>query len=86
MPFACVCVLSRFSRVRLFVTLRTVACQAPLSRGFSRQEYWSGLPCPHPEDLRDPGINPTSLMSLLYWQAGSLSLVLPGKPVRCIIC
>ena len=36
----------------------TVACQAPLSMGFSRQEYWSGLPFPSPEDLPDPGIEP----------------------------
>ena len=42
------CVRSRFSHVRLFVTLWTVAHQAPLSIGFSRQEYWSGLPCPSP--------------------------------------
>ena len=41
----------------------TVACQAPLSMGFSRQEYWSGLPCPPPGDLPDPGIEPSSLMS-----------------------
>ena len=58
------CVLSRFSCVQLFVTLWTVACQAPLSMGFSRQEYWSGLSCPPPRDLPDPGIEPTSLMSL----------------------
>ena len=57
----CVCVLSYFSRVWLFVT--PVACQAPLSMGFSRQEYWSGLPCPPPGDLPDPGIEPMSLMS-----------------------
>ena len=38
-----------------------VACQAPLSVGFSRQEYWSGLPCPPPEDLPDLGINPMSV-------------------------
>ena len=38
----------------------TVACQAPLSTGFSRQEYWSGLPFPSPGDLPDPGIEPTS--------------------------
>ena len=43
--------LSRFSRVRLFATLWTVARQAPLSMGFSRQEYWSGLPCPPLGDL-----------------------------------
>ena len=41
-----------------FVTLWTVAHQAPLSRGFSRQEYWTGLPCPPPGDLSDPGSNP----------------------------
>ena len=40
----------------------TVAYQAPLSLGFSRQEYWSGLPCPPPGDLRNPGIKPTSLV------------------------
>ena len=43
--------------------LWTVACQAPLSMGFSRQEYWSGLPCPPSGDLPDPGIEPSSLMS-----------------------
>ena len=43
-------------------TPRTVARQAPLSMGFSRQEYWSGLPCPPPGDLSDPGIQPVSLM------------------------
>ena len=40
-----------------------VACQAPLSREYSRQQYWSGLPCPPPGDASDPGIQPTSLMS-----------------------
>ena len=59
------CVLSRFSsvRVQLFVTLRTLACQAPLSMGFSRQEHWSGLPCPPPGDLHNLGIKLISLMS-----------------------
>ena len=47
--------LSHFSCVQPFVTPWTVACQAPLSMGFSRQEYWSGLPCPPPGDLPDPG-------------------------------
>jgi len=51
---ACVSVLSRFICVRLFVTLWTVALQAPLSMGFSRQESWSGLPCPPPGDLPNP--------------------------------
>ena len=59
----CVCVLSRFSHVQLSVTIWTVAHQAPLSMEFSRQEYWSGLPCPPPGDLPNPGIEPKSLMS-----------------------
>ena len=54
------CMLSHFSRVRLFATPWTVVCQAPLSTGFPRQEYWSGLPCPPPEDLPNPGIKPAS--------------------------
>ena len=45
------------------MTLWTVAFQAPLSKGFSRQEYWSGLPCLPPGDFPDPGIEPTSLVS-----------------------
>ena len=52
---------SHFSCVRLFTTPWTIACQAPLSMGFSRQEYWSGLSCPSPGHLPDPGIAPTSL-------------------------
>ena len=54
------CVLSRFSHVSLFVTLWIGPCQTPLFMGFSRQEYWSGLPYPSPGDLPDPGIEPTS--------------------------
>ena len=57
------CVLSRFPRICLFATLWTVAHQAPLSMGFSKKEYWSGLPCPPPGDLPDPGIEPTPLKS-----------------------
>ena len=53
--------LSGFNHIQLFVTLWTVAHQAPLCMGFSRQEYWSGLPCPPPGDLPDPGIEPSSL-------------------------
>ena len=49
------------SCVGLFVTPETVAYQAPLSMGFSRQEYWSGLPFPSPGDLPEPGIKPESL-------------------------
>ena len=48
------------SHVQLFAIPWTVACQAPLSMEFSRQEYWSGLPVPSPEDLPDPGIKPKS--------------------------
>ena len=53
-------VLNCFSCVQLFANLWTVACQAPLSIGFSRQEYWSGLPFSSPGDLPDPGIEPAS--------------------------
>ena len=49
-----------FSRVRLFATPWTVAHHAPLSMGLSRQEYWSGLPFPSPEDLPNQGIEPRS--------------------------
>ena len=59
----CTCMLSP---ARLLVTPRTAAHQAPLSMGFSRQEYWSGLPFPPPGDLPDPRIEPTSLMSSAF--------------------
>ena len=58
------------------VTPLTVACQAPLSMGFSRQEYWSGLPFPSPGDLPDLGIEPQSPAS----QADSLPTELRRKP------
>ena len=54
---------NRFSHVRLFATLWTVGSQVPLSMGFSRQEYWSGLSCPPPGDLPEQGIEPVSLTS-----------------------
>ena len=60
-------------------TLWTVARQVPLSMGLSRQEYWSGLPFPLPEDLPNPGIEPTSLMPPI-WQTGSSPPAPPGKP------
>ena len=72
-------VLSHFSRVWLFATLWTVAHQAPLSVGFSRQDYWSGLPCRSPGAVPDPEIKPSCL---LHWQAGSLPLVPPGNPTK----
>ena len=54
---------SHFSCAQFFLTLWTVALQASLSVGFSKQEYWSGLPCPPPGDLPDQGIEPKSLLS-----------------------
>ena len=57
------CMLSHFHCVRLCATLWTVAHQASLSMRFSRQEYWSGLPCPSPGDLPDPGMEPKSYVS-----------------------
>ena len=71
MPISCACVLSHFSHVRLFATLWTVAHQASLSMGFSRQEYWSGLPCPPLGDLPNPGIEPRS---------PTLQAALPSEP------
>ena len=64
----CLCVyvcvhLSRFSSVQLFVTPWTITHQPPLSMGVSKQEYWSGFPCTSSEDLPNPGIKPTSLLS-----------------------
>ena len=60
--------------VQLFVTRWTVDCQAPLSMGFLKQEYWSGLPFPSPGDL----------LSLLHWQVDSLLLASPRKPHVCV--
>ena len=64
------------SHVRLFVTPWTVAYQAPLSMGFSRQEYWSGLPFPSPGDLPDPGIEP----GFPTLEADALTSEPPAKP------
>ena len=71
-----VCVLSHFSRVWLVATPWTVAHQASLSRGFSRQEYWNGLLFPSPGDLPDPGIDPGSPAL----QEDSLLSEPPGQP------
>ena len=68
--------LNRFSLVQLFVSPWTVAHQAPLSTGFSRQEYWSGLPFPSPGDFLNPGIEPVSRAL----QADSLPLSHQGSP------
>ena len=74
------CVVSHFSHVQHFETPWIVACQAPLSMGFSRQEYWSGFPCPAPGDLPDPGIEPNSPAL----QADSLPTKPTGKPIYVV--
>ena len=76
----CLCVLSC---IPLFVTLWTVARQAPLSTEFPRQEYWSESLLPTPGDLPDPGIEP-HLLYLLHWQVDSLPLRHLGSPVQIL--
>ena len=71
-----VVIVQSLSRVRFFATPWTVAYQAPPSRGFSRQEYWSGLPFPSPGDLPDPGIEPRPPVL----EADALTSEPPGKP------
>ena len=83
--------LSHFGYACLFVTPWTVAHQVPLSMAFFRQEYWSGLPCPPPGDLPDPGIKPTFLhvscivggffTTRATWEALHLSIV-PHFPLN----
>ena len=77
----CVCVLSHFGHVWLFVTLWIAAYHASLSVGFSRQEYWNELPCPPPGTFPTQGSNPC-LLCFLKLQAGSLLLVPSGKPSK----
>ena len=79
------CMLNCFSHIQLFVIPWTVACQAPLSVAFSRQEYWSGFPCPPPGDLPIPGNESVDLASpalsdrffTIYatWETLNISLV-----------
>ena len=78
------CMLSRFSRVRLFATRWTVAHQAPLSKEFSRQEHCSGLLFPSPGALPDPGTEPKSL-KFPALAGGSLPRAPPGKPCTHVI-
>ena len=73
------CVLSHVSCVRLIVTSWTIARQASLSMGFSRQKYWCGLLFPSPRYLPDPRIEPKSLMSPAL-AGGFFTAVPPGKP------
>ena len=77
----CMYVLSRFSCVWLFATPWTIACQAPLSVSFSRQEYWSGWPCPPPGGLPNPEIEP---LCILHWQAGYLFTITATWEDRCV--
>ena len=76
----CVCALSHLV-VSDSATPQTVAHQAPFFMGFSRQEYWSWLPFPPPEDLPDPGSSPC----LLHWQEDSLAPCHLGSPSNTII-
>ena len=82
--------LSRFSRVRLSTTLWTVACQAPLSMGFSRQECWTGLLCPPPRGLPEPGVKPWSLVlasrfftTSTTWKVWNMNLGVPWHEYPC---
>ena len=75
-------VLSHLSHVQLFATLWIVACQTPLSMGFSRQEYWSGLPFPSPGDLPDRLIENRSLVSPTL-EGGFFTTEPPRKPTLC---
>ena len=75
-PCVCVCVCEVVQLCPTLVTPWTVAYQAPLSMGFSRQEYWSGVPFPSPGDLPNPGIEPSSPT---LW-ADALTSEPPGKP------
>ena len=70
-----VCMLVTQSCLTLCDPMDRIPCQAPLSMGFSKPEYWNGLPCPPAGDLPNPGIEPVYLSSNLHWQAP------PGKPV-----
>ena len=79
-----VCVLSHFSCVQLFATVWTVTCQAPLSMGFPRQEYWSGLPCRPPGDLPNPVTEHLS-PAIPALQADSLPQSHWGSPYRHIV-
>ena len=72
----CLLLFQSLSHVGLFATPQTVACQAPLFMGFSRQEYWSGVPFPSPGDLPDPRIEPmSSALSGRFFSSEP-----PGKP------
>ena len=71
----CCCLVA--ASVQFFATPGTIAYRAPLSMGFPRQEHWSGLPCPPPGELPDPGIE----LESPAWQVDSFTVELPGKPL-----
>ena len=77
-------ILSHFSCVQLSATLWTVDRQASVSMGFSRQEYWSGLPFPSPGDLPHPGVEPVSLMSPAL-AGGFLTTSATWEVQKCIL-
>ena len=79
-----VCMLNRFSCVQFFATLWTMARLAPLSIGFNRHKYWSELPCPPPENLPHPGIEPASPAAPAL-QADSLWLNCLGSPRHSVL-
>ena len=81
----CACVLSQFICVQLSVIPWTIYCQALLSMGFSGQEYQSGLLCPSPGDLSDPGIKPESLTSAAL-AGGFFTISTNGKPLKTFYC
>ena len=82
----CVCVVGGHSAVSSSAIPWTIACQAPLSMEFSRQEYWSGMPFSSPGDLPDSGTEPMSLLSPAL-VGRFLITVLPGKPrTYCYLC
>ena len=77
-------VLSRFSCVRLCVILWSVACQTPLSMGFSRQEYWTGFLCLSPRGFPNPEIEPTFLMYPTLVTPGKTPRWLKGGGFKCV--
>ena len=79
----CMCVLTQSCSI--LCDPRTVLCQDPLPMGFSRQEYWSGLPFPSPGDLPDPEMEALCLLPLLHWQADSLPLSHPGNTTNKLV-
>ena len=93
-PIQISCVLGHFSSAQLFAILWTVACQAPLSVGCSRQECWSGVPYPAPGDLPSPGTEPVSFRSLALagglftarttWEILKYDALAPKGDIKCL--